>query len=954
MGRAGPPARGGGRLFAAIVTLSGFCGVSYEVLYGRLLSELIGSTFAVNAAVLLSFLLGMGAGCLAAHRLWRYLPLVEAGIGVYALVFVAALPLVERLLYAGGGAAGEMVAALSWAAALVGAPAFLTGVSLPLMTAYLGRLRGREAFSGGYALYNLGAAAVVLLIEYVFIRAMGVRATVFLVALCNLLSAMAVFSLYGGPRSSPPTAVPAAAVLPLRLYAALVLAGVASAVFQLLMTRVAECLLGPFRETFALVLCMVLAGIALGAWACARLRLSFPSLMVGAAAGVAGLLGGFTSLAGWYAGLRGGDFPLFAVKTGLVAVMMGLPAVAFGGAVPALLRRERQPGRDAGRLLAVSCAANAAGFLVMALVLHPLLDYGAILMWVLGLSVAACLLSCADSRLPAAAAIVLLAAGGWLWQHQWREGILYLGHTAFHGRRQMERALARRSRAEVFKGAQDVFSIVESGGSPRFFINGYVSMALDSPAEPLVGGIAAAFAPRHDRALVLGVGSGNTASVVGLLFEQTDGVEINAAVLANLHRMKTYNLDIEHNPRVRLVHDDAIHFVRAGASRYSLVVNTVTTPLYFSSAKLYTLDFLEDVKRRLTPDGVYVTWVDSRVGDEGIDIMLHTLGRAFRHTAIAYVKASYFLLLCSDEEIRAGRTGGVARQPLLARRFRRLFQIEPRWLPYVLLHPDAVGLAGRQQGEINRLDRPVLEFAMARLRRRGYDGFKRRLRAAMRPERVGPLLAGPLEFDPLRLPVAAAMILGDSSLTDRWKEVVLAAPGDTARFHSLLGAKLIEFARASGTADAFHRAGFTLMEQGAYKRAVAAFLQALALNPRRDNSNFNIGACYEYLGMYDEAARYYRRERDVDPDDDDVPYRIGRVLLKQGKFAAARAVLEEAVASRPTVRELVCLGRALEGMGMGDAARRAYDNALGLDPDSRLARAGLRRLAPAATFPGHE
>jgi len=54
----------------------------------------------------------------------------------------------------------------------------------------------------------------------------------------------------------------------------------------------------------------------------------------------------------------------------------------------------------------------------------------------------------------------------------------------------------------------------------------------------------------------------------------------------------------------------------------------------------------------------------------------------------------------------------------------------------------------------------------------------------------------------------------------------------------------------------------------------------LAIDPRHDNSHFNLGACYERLGVYDRALKEYRQELAVDPRDDDVPPRIRRVADK--------------------------------------------------------------------------
>ena len=56
---------------------SGLCGIAYEILYGRLLGNIIGDQFLVSTAILLTFLLGIGLGARFAHRLWRLLWLID-------------------------------------------------------------------------------------------------------------------------------------------------------------------------------------------------------------------------------------------------------------------------------------------------------------------------------------------------------------------------------------------------------------------------------------------------------------------------------------------------------------------------------------------------------------------------------------------------------------------------------------------------------------------------------------------------------------------------------------------------------------------------------------------------------------------------------------------------------------------------------------------------------------
>ncbi len=86
-------------LLPVLLLPSGFCGISYEILYTKLLGNLLGNQFTINATVLLTFLLGIGWGTLKAHRLRGYLWAIEAGIGSYAVLMVVGYDGLDHFLY---------------------------------------------------------------------------------------------------------------------------------------------------------------------------------------------------------------------------------------------------------------------------------------------------------------------------------------------------------------------------------------------------------------------------------------------------------------------------------------------------------------------------------------------------------------------------------------------------------------------------------------------------------------------------------------------------------------------------------------------------------------------------------------------------------------------------------------------------------------------------------------
>lgn len=891
-------------LLLLLMLASGLAGISYEILYGRLFGNMIGDQFVVSAAVLITFLLGIGIGALFAWRLLRWLWLIEGAIGAIALLLVAGRDAIEYLLYHGWPMAG-IGGSLLFCCTFLLLPALLIGCSVPLFAHLLQREGMRERiFSIVYATYNLGAAATALLIEFWLLRRFGIGTTIILFAGVNLTVGLLLFLLY---RDEPPPEQPASigwVELTGGEWLALLLASIASAAFQLWAIKIAEMVLGPFRDSFAIVLAIVLTGLVLGAAAVRLWRWRLTTVLALAAAGMiaSGLL--LQPVMTGYAWIYHLTIDHLAANTLLkitaLTLLLLLPATAFGATIPALLRDEEHLAHDSGQLLFASALANSAGFLLMTLLLHRALAYGGQLLALIALTLIA-LIAAADGRRLRAiltagvlACCALLVVGRW-----WNENLLYIGHTSFEDRDDLAWNLDRFDFADAWRGFQDVFSISWMDGDPYFFINGYISIPLNNPSEKVVGAVSSIFAPRLDQALVLGLGSGATASAVGRFFGHTDVVEINPVVRANLFRMRRWNYDIEQNPRVAIHVDDAIHFMRiAPAPRYDLILNTVTTPLYFSSSKLYSSDFFRDVKRNLKPNGLYVTWMDSRIGNRGADIILRTLQGSFRHCALLYIKSAYFLLLASDAPIRAFHPDLAAQDPLVRRDLWR-HRINAAWLQYQLLTTDAWRLIGDRRAPRNTLDHPALEFAMSGGREHDLSRFRKRLYHAIRHHAMRAAALPGAVWDPGAAVVHAHRMLHDSTIYHRVRDTLAAEePRLVARWnHALLVQDRMAVAFAP-TAEHFYRLGKRLLDLRRYGKAAEAFRHTLQLDERYHNAHFNLAACNEAKHRLEAALRHYRREVELEPEDAEAVYRVARVLVKMKRMEQAADWFARAEAMR--------------------------------------------------------
>ena len=925
-------------LLVLLLWLSGFCGISYEILYARLLGNLLGDQFGVSAAVLLTFLLGIGLGTLFAHRLMRWLWAIELGVGLCGVAFALFVNPIGQFLYAHvplnfTGLSGAMLIS----SLLLLVPTFLIGTTLPLFAAYLNRAYGKAMFANTYLVYNFGAALTALGIEFVLVREFGLKMATVIIASLNFIVGASVYYLFKNIWGKSKAIIKSSlkANWPKgRLVTGLILASVASAIFQLTMIKVAEGFLGPFRETFALVLTITLLGIAAGSVIVNLWRPSFCKVLGIAIFGLGWLFVQQVPLLEDYSRdylfASQSFWGLLWFKLKSLAWLMGPAAIGFGATIPALLTDESDVSRDSGRLLFISSISNAVGFLLMAFFLHERFEYGKTLMIVTIITIVAAIAGNRYKRyalIPPMAGLLILV----LPARQWQESMLYLGYHNFHKPEDLTEARQELEETEIFKGKQDNFAIVHADGRPYLMINGYRSIVLDRWYEKGVGAITSTFAPRLDKALVLGLGGGATASTVGLAFDRTDVVEINPVLIQNQHRFSEYNFDITNNERVNIIQDDGIHYIRSSKEKYSLILNTVTTPLYFSSSKLYTVDFLSDVRNRMTPDGIYMTWLDSRISDQGIDIMLKTISEVFPYCRLAYVRSGYFLLIASTKEpARPWHPDACMRSKKLRDYFFHGHDLNPAWMPYSVIFANAYDLIHDTDAPLNTLDRPTLEFIIASLGEKGYSNFRTRLKTDLNPKELESLNTPSFTWKANQfIDHARAMLPSDNWLTENIHAKARQLIPD---FENSMDLARADFFAQRATQDASakdHYWASVWYRRGQdYDLAIAEGQKALAISPEYNNAWYVVGQCYEKKGDLDAAINAFLRELKVDPKDEDVPPQLGKLFHKKSQYPEAIHWLTQALEKGDNVELLLLRGEALLRTGKKSEALNDFKKVL--------------------------
>jgi spermidine synthase len=139
---------------------------------------------------------------------------------------------------------------------------------------------------------------------------------------------------------------------------------------------------------------------------------------------------------------------------------------------------------------------------------------------------------------------------------------------------------------------------------------GDVTPGGDLATQVLVAQIPLLLAPAAGEVLVIGLGSGvSLGSVLTHPVRAADAVELEAAVVRSSRFFEPQNGRPLGDPRVRLIVNDARGRLLLSGRRYDVIVSEPSNPWLAGSAGLFTREFFDLARTRLTPGGVFAQWV---------------------------------------------------------------------------------------------------------------------------------------------------------------------------------------------------------------------------------------------------------------------------------------------------------------------------------------------------------
>jgi spermidine synthase len=766
---------------AALLFGSGFCALIYEVAWLRLLRLVFGASTAANAAVLAIFLGGLGLGgwwlgrrADAARNPLAFYARLEFGVALAAAASPLLIMVVRWLYLALGGTAalgltGGTLLRLGLSTLVLGFPTVLMGGTLPAAVRAVERRAdaGRRQMGLIYGVNTLGAVVGSLCASFFCLEMFGTNRTIWLASVINLIVALLAFGIARRivvtdedpaelrSESPLPAVSPAVSSAPVALILmAAAVVGFAFLLMELVWYRMLAPLLGGSSYTFGLILSVALLGIGVGsvlyavgsqqrrpslmafAASCAleALCIALPYAAgdrIAVAAMVMRPLGfiGFLSLVGtWLAISLVVVFPAAVVSGYQFPLLVGLLGVG-----------DQRVGREVGQAYAWNTVGAIVGSLAGGFGLLPLLSapgvWRLVVYLLIGLAVISVARALRDAAgrsraltplLVAAVSVLLCRAEGPT--AFWRHSPIGAGrlHMSIDAPNDLQRVLNERRRPIIWE-ADGVESTValDRSNAYAFIVHGKSdgNAIADAPTQVMSGLIGALLHPEPKRVLVIGLGTGSTAGWLAQVpsVERVDVVELEPAILHVAEVCSPVNQNVLANPKVHIVIGDGREFLLTTTERYDIIFSEPSNPYRAGVASLFTHEFYDAVRARLTEAGVFVQWVQAyEVGASTLRSVYATLGRTFPAVETWEVNRGHDLVLAARAQARphdvAQLRARVATEP-----YRSALQlvwgvtgVEGFYSRFIGNAGLGEALAHAGDARINTDDRTLIEFEFAR------------------------------------------------------------------------------------------------------------------------------------------------------------------------------------------------------------------------------------------------
>ncbi|HEY2363837.1 MAG TPA: fused MFS/spermidine synthase [Candidatus Angelobacter sp.] len=369
----------------------------------------------------------------------------------------------------------------------------------------------------------------------------------------------------------------------------------------------------------------------------------------------------------------------FFIAFGLLIV----PAILMGVAFPSLLnllnRVRAQAGESVGSIYAVNTLGSIVGSLLAGFVLlqwlgsYGLLRIGAVANAALGVSFLACMIhrEQLSRKLAVWGAFAAILVAALLMPSSWDVRNLTRGtYVYFSAGWMADKVLS--SHEDVQGG---LTTVVQNGPNRTLLTNGKFqgNNSGEVGAQVRFVMIPALFTRAYDRALVIGLGTGNSLKTLAEFpFKRIDVAELAPSIVNAARNWFTdVNADVmDRNPRVHLSVTDGRNHLLLSQNHYDLISIEITSIWISGEGDIYNKEFYELCKSRLTQQGVLQQWVQvHHMKSRDLFVVLNTAAQVFPHVAF-FLGPEQGLLIASSSPLEIDyqrireleRTAGIRQQ----------------------------------------------------------------------------------------------------------------------------------------------------------------------------------------------------------------------------------------------------------------------------------------------------
>ena len=676
--------------------LSGATGLIYEVLWARMLGLVFGATTLAVSTVLAAFMGGLALGSALAGRVASRIkrPLsvygwLEIGIAIYAVLLPFLFRWVDNLyaviwqhFHPGFFAFSLWRFALSCLLLLL--PTTLMGATLPILSAALLNSSGHSkgAVTKLYACNLAGAILGTLIAGFVLLPVLGVRTTILVAAAFN--TSIGVAALIADRKLKAWEVTPQTSAKAVNepvvegksfwLFCA-VASGFVTISTQVAWTRILSMVIGSSTYAFSIVVALFLIGLAGAAWIVGRmnqtaklrstimkvqaltaLSLFLSLFVVNMIPGMLVNMGLRLQISSW-AGL-------LMLQIIVTALLILVPALLMGMVMPLVLFWASTNKAAAVVLVGRSYAINTIGAILGAFVTGFILIPKTSTKFTIIVASAICLVVAGIAYQPAATvrdvalrrslAIGLTAA--LIVVLMIMTPPMNLADLSIGAYDSLVRILAQSREGAPSAANTDPVSDVhrllmyEEGPTSTVSVrtdSGTISMAIngrtnasdsdfDMPTQVMLAQLPMLVAPKIDNGLIIGFATGvSVGAMLQSPIKSVTCVELEPATIKGSHFFDHVNNQPLTDPRTQLIIDDARTFLRVTPNRYDVIVSEPSHPWVPGVANLFTKEFFDLGRERLTEQGVFVQWLQIyQLSTDSLRSVLATYQRVFPHVLV--------------------------------------------------------------------------------------------------------------------------------------------------------------------------------------------------------------------------------------------------------------------------------------------------------------------------------